>query len=148
MVAVPAVVRCKHQGTEYNAHPPVGSLRFKEGAMAAIMKDNEYPHQKSRSRNRQQKCKPVRYLKAVVHQDPHQNIWHHRIDHLPPAHPRIREIVSFYYLNPGDIIVLSITARCIQGAMLIKIRNVVRSDRLRFNVTKLLTFSEVKNSGK
>ncbi len=61
MVEVPAVVRREYQAAQNGADNLVGPLAAKKGAVSAIVKNNEDPHQKACCQNGQAQGQKIGY---------------------------------------------------------------------------------------
>jgi hypothetical protein len=58
---------------------------MEEGAMTAIVLNHKQPHEKARSRQREQQADPVAKIKGCPHQKPEQNKWYGGNDELNNA---------------------------------------------------------------
>ena len=105
MDAPPIVIRDKGKDAASHPRPIVGLLRLEEGAVAAIVLENEDTHQKQSGRNRQQQGQPVAYLQAKIHHVPEDKIRHQSGDDLPDAFADARPMVLGHNIDPGWFIV-------------------------------------------
>ncbi|MNL76779.1 hypothetical protein D3C87_2027970 [compost metagenome] len=70
MAVLPLAVRDKRQYARNGADNIIGFAVFEERAMAAVMENNKGADHKSRSRDREQKRKPVGYLQTEISSHP------------------------------------------------------------------------------
>ena len=78
-------------------------MTFKKRAVAAIVKNNEYPHQESGCQDGETQGEKIGDLQAEVHGHPEEQIWPQGVDDLPDAFPDIGFVISAYYIQPGAV---------------------------------------------
>ncbi len=70
MVALPVIVGRQGQHAQHAAHPAIGGAVAEEGAVAAVMLDDEQAHHETGRRHGEQKRQPIAHIQRQPHQHP------------------------------------------------------------------------------
>jgi hypothetical protein len=99
--ASPEVVRREREHTDHTSDPVVCETMMEESAMTAIVLNHKQPHEKARSRHREQQADPVAKIKGCPHQKPEQNKRSGGDDELNNAGRRARCAIAGEDLCPA-----------------------------------------------
>ena len=96
MLAAPLVIRREDQGPADETADGVGARMPEEGAVAAVVENDEDAHQQARSDHDQRRKQPPGDGQAEVHQQPQQRIGAERAAELPAGLEQIGPLIGLH----------------------------------------------------
>jgi len=111
MFPTPELIRSPCKNARDESPKIIGPPGFEKRTVAAIMMNDEQPHQESSGQYGQRQCNPPRQRQVEVNQIPKSDIRNERIDNLPRAAPRGRLLIFGHNLLPGRALVSALTCR-------------------------------------
>ena len=125
MFPAPEMIRGEGQYAGDEAPNIIGFPGLEKRTVAAIVVNDEQPHQKSPRQYRQRQRNPPGHRQAEVNQIPENGIRNERVDDLPDATPPGRLLISGHDLLPGRSVAWAFTghqARDISGLVRVRSR--------------------------
>lgn len=111
MFPAPVIIRRKRQYSGDRADDVVELLRFKERAVATVVKNDECPDQKSARQNCQRNREPPGNFQAEIHQYPKRQVWDDGVCQLPDSARDRRLLISCDNFFPGQTAEIQIIRR-------------------------------------
>src|SRR5678816_2733854 len=93
------VIRREGKETGNEAYDIVQKARLEEGAVAAVVEDDEDSDEQPTGKHRQRYGQPPRDRQAEIHQHPEDRVRANRIYELPPSPPHRRFLICLLYTS-------------------------------------------------